>query len=269
MALLRGFWSAPLSQFTRGTPPTPPAPVDAAAIDPHDSLDFVTVLNRWLRANDARPDEGALLGLFDQVGIGPNSEFAVDRLDAATRRGLERALTEGRALVRATAQQPLPDVRNGWIFPLGLPDYGHDYLMRAGVAFGGYANRPEETAYVARTVDDAGQLMTGAARYQLHLEPAQIPPAGAFWSLTAYDLKTFNLIENPLRRYSLGNRTPGLQKNTDGSLDLYLQQQAPVEGASNWLPVGDGPFFLVMRIYEPARSVFDRSYRLPPLLRRP
>lgn len=269
LALMRGFWSAPLSQFIRGTPPTSPAVTNAAPVDPLDSLEFFAMLNRWLRANDARPDEGALLGLFDQVGIGPKRDFAADKLDPASKRGLERALTDGRALVRATAQQPLPDVRNGWIFPLGLADYGHDYLMRAGVVFGGYANRPEETAYVARTVDEAGQLMTGAGNYHLHLEPAQIPPAGAFWSLAAYDLKTFSLIENPLRRYSLGNRTPGLAKNADGSLDLYLQKQAPAEGPNNWLPVGDGPFFLVMRIYEPARAVFDGSYRLPPLRRRP
>ena len=93
----------------------------------------------------------------------------------------------------------------------------------------------------------------------------EIPPAGAFWSLIAYDLKTRNLIENPLKRYSIGDRTPGLKKNADGSLDIYLQKDQPAAGASNWLPVGEGPFMLVVRIYEPGPSVFDGSYKLPAL----
>ena len=142
-------------------------------------------------------------------------------------------------------------------------------LEQAGVAYGGYANRPEESTYAAKTVDDAGQLMSGAKRYVLHLLPDQLPPAGAFWSLSAYDLQRFTLIENPLRRYSIGDRSPGLQWNKDGSLDLFIQQTEPPEGRSNWLPVGTEPFSLVLRIYEPARSVFDGSYKLAPLRERP
>lgn len=264
--LVRRYWSAPLSQWRRDQPPpVPPAP-QGESLDPIRSLQFFEVLNRWLRSNTARPDEGALLGMFDQIGFGPKSSFSVARLDAATRRGLESALEDGQALLKATTNRPLKDVRNGWIFPLALGDYGHDYLSRANVAYAGYANRPEESAYPSRVVDESGRLLTGARRYRLHFAPGQLPPAGAFWSITAYDLATMQLIENPLRRYSLGDRTPGLKFNADGSLDLHIQQEPPAQGTSNWLPVGPRPYFLTVRIYEPAKSVLDGSYRLPPLL---
>jgi len=265
LALMRDFWSAPLSQWQRGKPPTVPTTPDAARMEPRASLEYFAVLNRWLRANRVPAAEEAVLGLFDQIGVGPNKEFDAAKLGEAARRGLEKAVANGRALLAAASQTPMPDVRNGWIFPLGLADYGHDYLRRANVAFGGYANRPEESTYAARTVDGTGQLMTGAKRYRLHFTPAEIPPAGAFWSLIAYDLQTRNLIENPLKRYSIGDRTPGLRKNADGSLDILIQKEQPAEGTSNWLPVGDGPFMLVVRIYEPGPGVFDGSYKLPPL----
>lgn len=267
--LMRRFWSAPLSQWRRDEPPpVPPVPA-GERFDPMGSLDFFVLLNRWLRQNSARPDEGALVGMFDQVGIGPKHEFSPDRLDAPTRRGLERAIAEGQALLRAGANRPLQDVRNGWIFPLSLADYGYDYLLRAGVVYGGYANRPEETVYPARTVDSGRQPLTGARRYVLRFAPGQLPPARAFWSISAYDLRTLKLIENPLRRYSIGDRTPGLRKAADGSLEIHIQKDPPPEGPHNWLPVGEGPFLLVARIYEPAPAVFDGGYALPEVVAQP
>ena len=269
LALMRGFWSAPLSQWRRDEPPAlPPVPV-GERLEPMAALDFFVLLNRWLRSNAVRPEEGALVGMFDQVGIGPQHEFSPDRLDAPTRRGLERAIAEGQALLRAAANRPLQDVRNGWIFPLGLADYGHDYLLRAGVAYGGYANRPEETVYPARTADDSGQPLTGARRYVMRFEPGRLPPARAFWSISAYDLRTLGLIENPLHRYSIGDRTPGLRPGADGSLEILIQKDPPGEGTQNWLPVGDGPFLLVARIYEPEPAVFDGSFVLPGVAEQP
>lgn len=267
MPLLQQFWAAPLSSWQRGKPPAKPAAVMAPQIDPMNSLDFFVVLNDWLRDNPIAADEGALMGMFDEIGFGPKAEFRRDDLDAATRRGLERAMTDAKLLVRSS--KTYPDVRNGWIFPLGLGKYGRDYLTRANVVWGGYANLPEESTYAARVTDSSGKYMTGAQKYHLHLKLDEIPPAGAFWSIAAYDLKTSALIENSQRRYSISDRTQGIRTNPDGSLDIYIQKEQPAEGAGNWLPVGDGAFSLVVRIYEPARSVFDGSYSLPQLQTRP
>jgi Protein of unknown function (DUF1214) len=38
----------------------------------------------------------------------------------------------------------------------------------------------------------------------------QIPPTSRFWSVTMYDTPNFLLVANPIGRYSIGDRTPGL-----------------------------------------------------------
>lgn len=266
LALMRGFWAAPLATWQPGRPPAVPAVAEAPPRDPRGSLEFFRVLNQWLRANAARPDEGALLGLMDQAGFGPAVEFDPAKLDPASRRGLERALADGRALVRATANRPMPDVRNGWVFPLRLADYGHDFVARAGVVFAGYANRPEESTYAALTADPQGQLLSGAKRYRLRFAPEHLPPVDGFWSIIAYDLASpnFNFVRNAERRYSIGDRS-GLARAADGSFEILVQKDRPADPRANWLPIGDGPFMLITRLYEPRAAVFDGSYRLPPL----
>jgi len=270
-ALLQKFSSAPLSVWQAGQAgqaglgKPQPVPAEAAKAEPLGRLVYFEWLNRWLQDNAPRPGEEALVRMFDQIGLGPHSKFKADALDAATRRGLEAAIAEGQALLRASSQQPLPDVRNGWIFPLGLADYGENYLMRASVAAGGYANRPEETVYAARTVDERGQLMTGKNRYRIRFAPGTLPPVGAFWSISAYDLRTFSLIANSARRFAIGDRTPGLLRESDGSLVIDVSSQPPPRGSANWLPVSDAPFSLIVRMYEPDRAILDGRYRLPPL----
>ena len=94
-----------------------------------------------------------------------------------------------------------------------------------------------------------------------------MPPVGAFWSITAYDQKTFDLMENPIRRYSLGDRTPGLQPAADGSLTIAIQATEPKDPAlkANWLPVGPGPFYLVMRSYDPDPRIATGEWAPPPV----
>lgn len=267
--LVRAFWAAPLSQFKpEGPPPARPAERRAAPLEPLGQLAFFEHLNRYLRQHPGEPGEAALMGLFDQIGVGPAREFKAESLDADTRLGLERAIADAEAMIQAATRRPLSDVRNGWIFPTGLGRYGQDYLLRAAVVKGGYANAAEESTYAAKVFDEAGQPLLGSKRYQLRLTPEQIPPAGAFWSVIAYDLRTAQLIENPLRRYSFGDRTPGAQRHADGTLDIWIQKEEPAEGPSNWLPVGDGPFYLVMRIYEPGPAVFDGRYKPGALVER-
>lgn len=260
--LIKQFWASPLSDFKPGHPPIKyPAEVSAKVINPMETLDFFQHLNTWLRTHPGEADERALMALFDQIGIGPGQRFDPQNTDEATRRGLEQALKEGAAMVQAATQSAMKDMRNGWMFVTDLGRYDKNYLLRASVVKNGYANAAEESAYAAQLFDEKGQFLTGAKRYELRLAPHEIPPASAFWSIVAYDLKTAQFIENPIKRYSFGDRTPNMKFDADGSLTLLIQHAEPSEGASNWLPVGPGEFYLVMRIYEPKPSVFDGSYR--------
>ena len=48
-------------------------------------------------------------------------------------------------------------------------------------------------------------------------------------------------VEIPINRYAIGMFTEGLKNNTDGSLDLYVQNKNPgPERESNWLPAPEG-----------------------------
>src|SRR4029077_2118355 len=67
-------------------------------------------------------------------------------------------------------------------------------------------------------------------------EKGALPPAKEFWSLTMYD-PAHNLVDNPINRYAIRDRTPGIKQETDGSTILYLQSTSPgADKESNWLP---------------------------------
>ena len=70
---------------------------------------------------------------------------------------------------------------------------------------------------------------------------------------------------NALRRYAIGDRTPGLRRGADGSLTLAIQRARPKgAAAANWLPAPRGRFRMIMRIYEPRRSVLNGRWNPPP-----
>jgi len=92
---------------------------------------------------------------------------------------------------------------------------------------------------------------------------------GAFWSLTMYDVPNYYLVANPIKRYSIGDRTPGIQYEADGSLVITMSREEPADprARANWLPTPEGDFRPVLRMYEPAREVIDQSYVIPAITR--
>jgi hypothetical protein len=71
-----------------------------------------------------------------------------------------------------------------------------------------------------------------------------------------YDGKTQFLIQNPINRYLINSpMLPVLKKNSDGSLTIYIQKDAPAgDKKANWLPAPDGPIYLVLRLYWPKET---------------
>ena len=200
--------------------------------------------------------------LFDTIGIGPNRDFSISELSDASRRGLQTAIKEGKKIVDAAAQRPMPS-KDGWIILDYAGRYGDLFMERAAVVRGGYANLPEESIYPARIYDENNELLTGNRRYQLHFSQDQLPQVNAFWSLSAYQLNdSRSLAANEINRYKIGDRTQGLKYNTDGSLTLTIQHERPGDIA-NWLPVPEGLFMLVLRMYEPGPDMMAGKQELP------
>lgn len=78
---------------------------------------------------------------------------------------------------------------NGWqreTASVGV--YGNAYLRRAlsAQAQPG-AGLPEDLSALLLAADSQGRPLDGAHRYTLHFDGGQLPPAGALWSLAAYD----------------------------------------------------------------------------------
>ena len=108
----------------------------------------------------------------------------------------------------------------------------------------------------APTKTAAPNLLDGANKYVVHFNKDEIPPTlkHGFWSFTMYG-SDFQLVKNPINRFSIGDRTKGLTYNSDGSLDVYIQNQAPAGHESNWLPgPPSGLFRINYRIYLPTKE---------------
>jgi hypothetical protein len=144
-----------------------------------------------------------------------------------------------------------------------IADRPKAYVTRAVAARAGlWGNNGYEADYAFVWTDDNGQPLDGANRYELRLE--QPPPVDAFWSLTMYDVPDFYLVANPIDRYSIGDRTPGLKTGDDGSVTISMQTDSPgPDKESNWLPTPQGRFRPILRMYQPQKPILDGTYVLP------
>jgi hypothetical protein len=223
-------------------------------------------LNAVLAENPPRAKHEQLIKQFATIGIGPGLD--VEKQDEVTKKNLARTAAAGRKLLNENIQSGWSTTTvNGWRFlNRRIGRAGDDFLLRAAwqSLLGIVCNDPEESVYVGCYTDGDGEPLTGANRYEVHFAPGQEPPVDAFWSLTMYS--NYNLVPNPSDRYSLGDRSKGLKRDSDGGLTIYVQHDSPgEEKESNWLPAPEGPFNLYMRMYQPRPEVVNAEWEAPPL----
>jgi hypothetical protein len=232
------------------------------------------------------PADTDTLAAFAPLGV-LDAQSPYCNTDPTLRASLIAGQEEGQRRIDHIASQGFGDAINGWSSALHTFDYNvssfevgtvdapewkivdpeERAVTRAVAARGGlWGNHGYEAAYAACSVDADGELLTGDARYTLHFD--ELPPVEAFWSITMYDTPNYYLVENSIERYSIGDRTPGLVFNEDGSLDIYVQTDDPGESKrANWLPSPAGEFRPLMRMYQPGDAVLEGRYTLPPFTR--
>ncbi len=262
--------------------PEPMRGLPAPAAVPAE-LAFFEQLRIWMQAfAPSEPDRAyqqrfAPLGLLEPVS--PYADCPSD-LARALAAGADAAKQQMEAALEGGGLAP---VVNGWTLTFHMFDYNLDhlgpgtiddpawqigdrdvsYLARALAARGGlWGNHGYEAAYPMTYTDADGDQLDGHHRYTLRFD--QDPPVDAFWSLTMYDLPDFYLVANPINRYSIGDRTPGLHRDRDGSLTIVIQHEQPAD-TSNWLPAPAAPFRPLMRLYQPQAAVLDGTYKIPPI----
>ncbi len=281
----------PLSRYPEAAAPEPgrawPVPsVASGAEGAEEGLAFWESLRLLMAAFPPHPDDRAYQRRFEPLGLLDRSPSSTpgpavrEALLAGQRAGAELIEQRGRSL-------PL---RNHWLSVREAFDYNVHflefgtvdsaewkiedpagrYVMRAVSARLGIGGNHAYEAYYPLTFTDAdGEPLSGEHRYLLHFD--QPPPVDGFWSLSMYDVPAYLFVDNPIDRYSIGDRTPGLRSGADGSLDLFLQHDQPDDPAerANWLPAPEGPFRPCLRMYIPRPEAFDdERWRLPAIARR-
>lgn len=285
-ALQDQFTLTPLRVFQGGAAPEPVPGVPQADARVGDELKWWDEFRVALAAFPPPAADAPFLAICAQLGltdaespyVNPDPAFAAVLI--AGRQAAEAKLEE----LITSAAKPV----NGWQSTLRIFDYNNDYfeigtigdpawtipdrkiayITRAVAARAGlWGNHGYEANYQIVYVDGDDQPLSSEHRYELRLPAA--PPVDAFWSLTMYDADKFYLVANPINRYSIGDRTPGLRYGADGSLTIYLQKDAPgAEKEANWLPTPQqGRFRPIMRMYQPRQPILDESYILPAITR--
>jgi len=211
-------------------------------------------------------DDAGVVAKFKMIGIGQGLTPSATKNETILK-ALEQGIIEGEKMIHKKIAN-LGSVVNGWSFNLDTGNYGSDYLLRSAVAKTALgANSPEEALYPLTFVDNSGSNLTGSEKYVIHFDKDKIPPVDAFWSITIYNSK-YGFVDNPINRYAISDRTPGFKFNSDGSFDIYVQENNPgKEKESNWLPAPPDNFSLLLRLYIPKEIILKGEYQYPPVQR--
>jgi hypothetical protein len=222
---------------------------------------------------EARPSavDHAIFVRCAALGVGPTGGFDAKRFSAAEGAEIAAGLAEALNAAKDTANGSQPVGR--WIYPkFDLGVWGQDYRYRAQIALSGLAALPVDEALYARPMGPTGKdQLDGAAAWRLRFPKGDEPPVDAFWSLTAYAVTPAGqafLMDNPINRYAIGDRTPGLVRGSDGSLEILISPKDPGGGRrANWLPspTAGRPLILSMRAYLPRAQMLNGRYQFPPL----
>jgi hypothetical protein len=235
--------------------------------------DYFRAADALLRESAPPQTDIGVLRRIAPFGVGPYSAtptFDPDRFSPDQQAQISAGVADALAIVKNAALGVR--IENGWIYSgADTGNFFQDYTYRARIALSGLAALPPaEAMYLNAVGPDGRNVFDGESRLRLHFPKGQLPPVDAFWSLTMYEATSqgqFFLTENPIHRYAIGDRTPGLTFNKDGSLDLWIARDDPGDAKkANWLPApAKGPFGIFLRVYLPKPQMITRAY-LPPRL---
>jgi hypothetical protein len=253
-----GYKAQPLSTFLKQ--PAPPAaptidfvPATTAGIKDN----FFEYLDAALQFVPETTRDKEVRAKLAKIGIGPGKTFDFKELSLEHKAEILVGMKQGDDKVTKWLASGNKAI-NGWNVGAFFGDeafYSGDWLKRAGAAKGGlYGNDAVEAMYPYTRVDAKGETLNASKHnYTITFAAGQLPPVNAFWSVTMYDGKSQFLIKNPINRYLINSpMLPGMKKNEDGSLTLYIQKDSPgADREANWLPAPNDTVYLVMRLYWP------------------
>jgi len=223
--------------------------------------------NALMLENGAPATDRRVFEIMAPLGLGAGFEAA--RFSAAEAAEIAAGVADATALARSAgfAGRKVGE----WLYP--APNTGNffqDYLTRARIAVAGLAALPPREATYLAAIPPEGRVFDGAKPWRLHFTADALPPVDAFWSLTMYEAQAdgaFFLTDNPIARYTIGDRTPGLAYDSDGGLEIWISPTDPGDARRpNWLPApASQPFMVILRAYLPRGEIVAQTYVPPPL----
>jgi hypothetical protein len=231
-------------------------------------------LNRIVQSEPWIERDRAMIDQLRTIGIEKGKPFAPDE---ATQEILSGAIGEAKTILEARYDAGFPAFypASHWMFPTlqeAIDGQGTTYADRDRYAIDARAllytygyiaiKRPGAAQfYLVSIRDKDGDGFDGAKTYRLRVPPNA--PVQQYWSVTAYDRETHALIKN-MPRASRSSQIPEMQRNTDGSIDVYFGPKAPAGEESNWVPTDPRRGFeLMFRVYGPKKEFFDKTWVLP------
>lgn len=232
------------------------------------SLDRVVQSERWIQRDRAMIDQLRSIGIEKGMPFHP---------DPRTKELLESAALEAKAWLEQQYDRGFPPFWPGsrWglpAWPEVVQGQSTNYLnedsypidlrgLAYSYAYVSIKHLGTAQYYLMAIKDTNGRPLEGSRTYRLRV-PAN-PPTKQYWSATAYDRTTHALIRGMLRA-SRSSQISDLQKNADGSVDLYFGPKAPGGRDSNWVPTSaTGRFEVMFRLYGPEKSFFEKKWVLP------
>jgi hypothetical protein len=239
-----------------------PGKVPVKMVEALDWKGFFRWMGKLMKDNPPPAANSGLYAQFKAIGLSVEKGFNPDGLSEATLKGIERGFGAGMQVIEREALKSGATEINGWAYNMSQGKWGQDFNLRAAIAYRSLGqNTAEEALYFNTRKTGKGKTLNGKNTYSLTFPKGEQPPVNAFWSITMYNAENF-FVDNSINRYAIGNRTQGLKTGKDGSLTIYIQNEAPEgEMKANWLPAPDGDFRLSMRLYNPKKSVLAGSWQ--------
>lgn len=247
---------------------------------PEAATEFWRLLAKMLDEEPVHERDRMVVAMIKPLGLEKGKPF---RPDARQAKILEQAAVAGEAMARCLSyakRQPEARIwpgtqwKNAILLEANQEAEHHTALDERTAWFyeavtlsaGMTTKTPGQgQVYIGIQKDKDGHWLQGGNRYTLRVPPN--PPVKQFWAITLYDVETRCFIDTPHELAGLDSRKK-LVANADGSVDLHFGPAAPAGKESNWLPTIPGRgWFAYFRLYAPTEPYFDRSWKLPDLVR--
>ena len=240
-------------------------------------------LAKFIDDEPIRERDKVMIGMLSSLGIEKGKPF---KPDSATSKALNAAVKDAYLIMQDGFVTPGKALAAWWpdrqwmnFNPAILKNMGEAWSFTTADAVLTYDRAIEflwaiylpkklggQQVFLTGLRDSTGALLEGKGSYRLRV-PADVP-VNKFWSAVVYSQRTKSFIPNQLNQVGLDSYNKStLKTNTDGSVDVYLGSSAPAGNESNWLPSAGEDFFVIVRLYGPAKSVYEKTWKMPDIER--